>query len=306
MKKILITGASGFVGSHLLDGLVQNKKFEITGISRKIENLTKLETRGIKAIQADLCDYKSMESAMKGIDILINIAAEIRNEDQLENTNINGVENIAKAAEYNGVKKIIHLSSVGVVGAQYQSKIIIITEESKCRPQNNYEITKLRSEEILKQKYKGELIIMRPTNVFGENHPFNALLNLMTRVKNGKPLPCSSMAYVNYVYVKDLTDSIIELIDKKMQEQIFNVGSSMKLTDFFLLLRTKLETGNKVVKIPQTFFTILDLIGINKLQTVSNQAAYCDKKLKKYVSYQYDYDKGIDRVIKFYRNQNLL
>ena len=79
MNKILITGASGFVGQHLLEDISPGD-FEISIMTRDAEKKMRVLPVGCKIIKADLNDRLSLTNALKGIDVLVNTAAEVRNE----------------------------------------------------------------------------------------------------------------------------------------------------------------------------------------------------------------------------------
>jgi nucleoside-diphosphate-sugar epimerase len=306
--KIAITGASGFIGRHLLEDIAPYgyKLFIITrNPEKKISNIPP----GSKIIKADLTDYSSLQKAFEGIDIIVNIAAEVRNESKLTETNILGTENLIKAAAINNVSKIIHISSVGVVGMQYSNTSVIIDESSTCEPKNEYERTKLASEKLLleaHQQNKFGLTILRPTNVYGEHHPFNALLNLVSHVNSGKIIACTNRAVVNYVYVKDLTSLIIKLIIDGNEYGIINAGNACSVELFFQLIAEELKVKEKIIFIPQLLVNFVELFGIKKLRSVSNRVIYSDKKSTALGEYPYGYEKGIARTINYYRQQNLI
>ena len=305
--KILITGASGFIGQHLLEDL-NSSNYSLRIITRNKSKAIKNISKNCEIVEADLTNFQSLLLATQNIDIIINIAAEVRNSEQLEATNITGTKNLVKAATENKVKKIIHLSSVGVVGMQYNSTKISIDETSDCLPKNGYEKTKLESEKILLDacsKHKINLVILRPTNVFGENHPFNALLNLIEHINKNKITICSKSAMVNYLYVKDLTKLMTELINNE-KHGVFNVGESIQLSEFLQTIAQKLNKSSKIIYLPNFIFSFLNSIGLNKLKPVSNGVIYSDNKLKEFYKYPFDIKIGLDRTIDNYKKENLI
>jgi len=301
---ILITGASGFIGQHLLkeEGLADHD----ISIMTRSQNKKDIFPPKNKIVIADLTDYLTLEKAFKNIDIIINIAAEVRNLENLESTNIQGSKNLMKAAIFNGVKKIIHLSSVGVVGMQYSNNEIIIDEDSVCAPNDNYEKTKLKSEEILLKSCSMnniQLSILRPTNVYGENHPFNAVLKLMNHINQDKTMILAKGAKVNYIYVADLTAAIVKLIEMP-QQLILNIGNTTTYKNLILILDEILLKNTKVIILPNVIFKVLNAFGINKLNVISNKVVYDDSKLSLLFTYPFGIKKGMKNTyINFKKNR---
>ncbi|MCW3072809.1 MAG: hypothetical protein JWO44_2699 [Bacteroidetes bacterium] len=308
MLKVLITGASGFVGRHLLDG-IDTTRFEISVITRDLNKKIPLLPAGAKIMQADLNDEASLVKATAGIDVLINTAAEVRNTAQLAETNIEGTKKLIRAILENKVPKLVHLSSVGVVGMQYSSKPVAVDEQAACDPKNEYERTKLESERLLKEaslKYGFQLVILRPTNVFGESHPFNALLNMAQHIASGKPLLQSPGAMVNYVYVKDLTAAILAFADMAAPAGTYNVGEAMSLEDFTALMSTALHKKKNTITVPQFLINFMGMIGLKKFNAVSNKVEYDDSALKNVFGYPYGIKKGVENTIAYYKQEGLL
>ncbi|MCW3102251.1 MAG: NAD-dependent epimerase [Bacteroidetes bacterium] len=307
MLNVLITGASGFVGQHLLDG-IDPSRFQVSVITRDLTKKIPLPA-GVKIMQADLNEEASLVKALAGIDVLINTAAEVRNTARLAETNIEGTKKLIAAMVRNKVPKLIHLSSVGVVGMQYRSRPVAVDEQSACDPKNEYERTKLESERLLKEasvKHGFRLVILRPTNVFGELHPFNALLNMMQHIASGKPLLQSPGAMVNYVYVKDLTAAILAFTDPSARPGTYNVGESMSLDDFTALIAAGLHKKKNTVTVPQFLINFMGMIGLRKFNAVSNKVEYDDSALKSVFRYPYGIKNGLENTIAYYKQKGLL
>lgn len=306
--KILITGASGFVGQHLLED-IDTTKYSIRVMTRNMSKKMRILPPGCELVEADLTDVDSLQKALENIDIVVNIAAEVRDPEKLKVTNINGVQNLIEAAVDNKVKKIIHLSSVGVVGMQYSSDPVVIDEQANCFPKNGYELTKLESEKLLSEahtKYNFQLDIVRPTNVYGEYHPFNALLNLVNHIAQGKPVVSTSTAIVNYVYVKDLTALIIYLLQESSSKGILNVGRSCSLVHFTESVSGNFNKKSRQIYLPQFLINFMNVCGLKKFNAISNKVIYSDEKLESFFKYPYDLKNGIKRTIDYYKTKELI
>lgn len=296
---VVITGATGFVGQHLLDA-IDYSKWNVRIVSRNFNKALWVDDSNCEKCIADLSDEASLLNAFDGQDVIINIAAEIRDPAKMEASNIEGIKNLTRAAKIKGVKHIVHLSSVGVVGMQYSFNTVLVDEHFSCAPKNKYEETKLVSEQLLKDFTADSsisLCILRPTNVIGEHHPFNALLNLSQQLKKGVPALYVKGAMVNYVYVKDLVEEIKRAVDRKTKLAVWNVGSAMYLKDFYGFLGKALQIKIRLVRIPAFVVHLLNLAGINKLNAISNKVEYVPKGS----SINYNLQIGIQNTIRFYK-----
>ena len=307
--KVLITGATGFIGQHLLDEL-KDDPFSIRIISRKQKPELWCTNKNFEIVQADITNKASLEKAFAGIDVVINLAAELQETSKLEATNITGIKNLVELADKNNVKKIIHLSSVGVVGMQYSRNKITVDENSPCHPQNEYERTKLQSETLLNEfgkKSKTEINIIRPTNVFGDHHPRKALLGFFQRIKNGRSFPAASNATVNYVYVKDVAHALRYCLLNNIGNKTFNAGETMPLESFIQASAGALQCKSNTTQMPSLFFQLMNAtgyFGIEKIKTnlrgISNCVEYQDAFMKNKIQYKYGTEKGIANTIKDY------
>lgn len=306
-KNVIITGATGFVGKHLLKFL-DPSKYRFTLITRNPDKLSS-DLQNLSVVYGDLNDVESLKKAFHDQDILINLAAEVRNQELLEQTNVNGTNNLIEAIRSSTIKRVIHLSSVGVVGKVYSSQQLLVKENELPTPQNKYEQTKLKSEELLLDQSEShfELVVLRPTNVFGEMHPFNALNNLFNHIQSGKMMIYTRKAQVNYLYVGDLCQSILWFLEHDGQTGVFQVGNPMGLLELYEKIENKLKVKGKKIAIPGFLVKFAELIGIRKLRTISNQIAYDDSKLKKLIGdYQFGVDTGLDLTIDYFRKKGLL
>ncbi len=306
-KNVIITGATGFVGKHLLQFL-DPVKYRYTLLTRNPDKLPS-DLSECAIVYGDLNDLESLKQAFGDQDILINLAAEVRNQELLEQTNVNGTNNLIEAIKASTIKRVIHLSSVGVVGKVYSPNQWVVSENEIPTPQNKYEQTKLKSEELFldQSNEQFELVVLRPTNVFGEMHPFNALNNLFNHIQSGKTLVFTKKAQVNYVYVGDLCQSIQWFLENEGHPGVFQVGNSMSLRDLYETIEKKLGVKGKKLQIPNFVITFAELIGIHKLRAVSNCIVYDDSKLKKLMgNYQFGLDKGLDLTIDYFRKKGLL
>ena len=118
--KILVTGATGFVGYHVARKLKEKNLGEIFCLARPESEKKFLMELGVKIVEGDLRNPESLEQALEGAEILFHVAADYRlwakNPEELVQSNVQGTKNILEAAKGAGVKKVVYTSSVSAVG----------------------------------------------------------------------------------------------------------------------------------------------------------------------------------------------
>ncbi|MCF7916794.1 MAG: NAD(P)-dependent oxidoreductase [Candidatus Omnitrophica bacterium] len=232
-KTILVTGATGFIGRHLVDRLIQLDNYSIVAISRFSKKAKKLKDENIKAIKADISKWEELKELVKlPIDIIIHCAAavEAKKKKVLDKTNIVGTENICKLGVELGVEKLIYLSSVAVVSGNKQ---VPLTENLPYLATNVYGQSKLEAEKkVLVYRRKGlPVIILRPPMVYGEDEP-HALPNLLKFIKYRMvPLVERGKHKLHLAYVGNVVEAILFALENdQMFEGSFFVADQETLT----------------------------------------------------------------------------
>ena len=212
--KVTMIGASGFVGTRLLNLLKDYpKEYECKNVdllpSHFFNDLT---------VIGDVRDQVSMDKELKGADIVILLAAQHRDDvtpiSLYYDTNVGGMKSTLNAMERNGCKRIIFFSSVAVYGLNKVNP----DEEHPKDPFNHYGKSKWQAEQVLQEWYKTHqdwnINIIRPTVIFGERNRGN-VYNLLKQISSGKFLMVGkgdnkkSMAYVGNIvaFVKYMMDN---------------------------------------------------------------------------------------------------
>jgi nucleoside-diphosphate-sugar epimerase len=184
--KALVTGSTGFIGSHLVEALLE-KKYEVYCFVRENSALRWLKDLDVKLITGAYSDKESFYPAVQGMDYVFHVGAVI---DALEwetfyNTNVLGTVNLLEAcAEKNpAVKKVVFVSSIAATGAAVDKKPL--TEEDECRPVSLYGKSKLEAENAAAGFFDTlPIVILRPTNIFGARqfHLYETLKLLKKRI----------------------------------------------------------------------------------------------------------------------------
>lgn len=212
--KIIMIGASGFVGTRLIDYLmVEPQKYELKNVdllpSYFFNDLT---------IIGDVRKQEQMDEQLKEADVVVLLAAQHRDDvtptSLYYDTNVGGMKVTLNAMEKNGIKRLVFFSSVAVYGLNKKNP----NEEHPADPYNHYGRSKWQAEEVLQEWYKSHpdwnINIIRPTVIFGERNRGN-VYNLLKQISGGKFLMVGkgdnvkSMAYVGNIvaFVKFMIDN---------------------------------------------------------------------------------------------------
>ncbi len=210
--KITLIGASGFVGTRLIELLKQNNYF--------LQNVDKKQSRFHSEITviADVLDKNNLVTLLDNTDVVILLAAEHRDDvtptSLYYDVNVGGMRNTLEAMEANGVKRIIFTSSVAVYGLNKNNP----TETYPADPFNHYGKSKWEAEKVLQEWYKvhpdWNINVIRPTVIFGERNRGN-VYNLLKQISSGRFLMVGkgnnkkSMAYVGNIvaFIKFLIEN---------------------------------------------------------------------------------------------------
>ena len=168
--KTLVTGATGFVGRHLVKALHEQGR-DIRCFVRKTSQTGFLQQLGVELFYGELEDQDSLIKALHDIDILYHAAGEVfaLEEEKYSKVNISGLKNILEACSSGSVKKIIHFSSSSATGPN-QYRDVPVNEDSPCHPITPYGKSKLAGEKIIEEfsiKYNVPAIIIKPPLVYG-------------------------------------------------------------------------------------------------------------------------------------------
>ena len=208
--RILITGASGFIGRNLCASLKQKGYFVRGAVRKNARDVFGVD----EYIQVgDINESTDWQPALAGVDTVIHLAgrAHVMNDklDAFRQVNVFGTERLARMAAKAGVKRFIFISSVGVNGESTEIKSF--TEFDIPNPSGGYAVSKWEAEQVL-LKMAGDsgmgIVILRPSLVYGLDAPGN-FSRLMKLIKKGIPLPLAKVKNQrSFIYVGNLVDAI--------------------------------------------------------------------------------------------------
>lgn len=246
-KKILVTGADGFIGSHLTEALVRRgcnvrafvyyNSFNSWGWldSSPLDIREKIEV-----FAGDIRDPHGVKQAMQGCDVVMHLAALIaipysyHSPDTYVDTNIKGTLNILQAARDLGVEKVVHTSTSEVYGT---ARYIPIDEEHPLQGQSPYSATKIGADQIALSFYRSfnvPVSIIRPFNTYGPRQSARAVIPaIITQIAAGqRELRLGSLHPTrDFNYVDDTVKGFIAIAESdKSLGEVINIGSNYEIS----------------------------------------------------------------------------
>jgi len=178
--KVLITGAGGFIGSHLVDSQLQHGN-DVRAIDLHLDLLRHQAAHPrLKAIRGDITEKHTLQKLVEGTDIVYHLASAhldvSLSDEHYRRVNVDATLSLLEAAKQAGVKRFVHCSSVGVIGDVEQPPA---DETTECHPVNIYERTKLAGERaVLDYAFRTgfPVVVVRPAWVYGPRCPRTAKL----------------------------------------------------------------------------------------------------------------------------------
>lgn len=266
MKKILVTGADGFIGSHLCENLIKNGfKVKALTLYNSFNSWGWLDqskySKKMEIISGDIRDESSALNATKDCDGIVNLAALIAIPYSYEapssyiETNVKGTLNLLNASKRNKIKLFIQISTSEVYGTAQETPI---NENHPLNPQSPYAASKVSSDNLaLSYFYSFNLpvVIARPFNTYGPRQSLRAVIpNLITQLLNDK-----KNIYIgnldttrDFNYIDDTTNGLISIINnyKKCIGETINIGSGYEISikQIYELLSNAMKKKKKLIQ----------------------------------------------------------
>ena len=245
---ILVTGGTGFIGSHLVDTLMARGE-RVRALVRKTSNISHLREIGTELVVGDLRNPDFVDQSMEGCSVVFHIAAapDTAPEKVAHSTNYLGTRNMLEAALKRRVQRFIHCSSVAVLGFADMSPL---DEDSAYSPSpySPYSRTKCEAEKMALDYYRKGLpvTVVRPAQVYGPRSIGTMGLAVKQIQKGFFPLLGGGCALLQPIYVQDLVDAIILAGETdKALGQVYNLA------------------GDEIMSFAQLFVIIADILGVN-------------------------------------------
>ncbi len=313
--KILVTGADGFIGSHLVEKLLQDGH-EVRALSYYNSFnywgwIDDLISDNLEIVSGDIRDFNFCLKITEGVELVYHLAALIAipysyvAPESYIQTNIIGTSNICLASSKNKVARIVHTSTSEVYGT---AKYVPIDELHPLQPQSPYSASKIGADAIALSYYNSlgmPIVIARPFNTYGPRQSARAVIpsiiiqlaNDKKQIKLGDVTPTRDLNFV-----KDTCKGFIDIANtENIDGQVINIGSNFEVTI--------LEVFNKINKLMGANAEIItDEIRLRP----SNSEVFrlwCDnEKIKKLTGYTPDYDleTGLIETIEWFKQEKNL
>ena len=247
MKKMLVTGADGFIGSHLTETLVrQGYNVRALVLYNSFNSWGWLDhcasdVKGkFEVFSGDVRDPHGVKEAMKGCDSVMHLAALIaipysyHSPDTYVDTNIKGTLNILQAAREHGVKRIVHTSTSEVYGTAH---FVPITEEHPLQGQSPYSATKIASDQLAYSFFSSfglPVVIVRPFNTYGPRQSARAVIpTIITQIANGqRQIKLGAISPTrDFNFIDDTVAGFIAAMNSDQGlGEVVNVGSNFEIS----------------------------------------------------------------------------
>ncbi len=316
VRKVLVTGADGFIGSHLVE-LLHATGYDVVALSQynSFNHWGWLEQSAckndIEIISGDIRDPFFCRSITKDVDYIFHLAAliaipysYIAPQSYVE-TNITGTLNICQAALENGVKKVVHTSTSEVYGtAQY----VPIDEKHPLQPQSPYSASKIGADAMamsFHNSFKLPLAIARPFNTYGPRQSARAVIpTIISQIAAGKPqIQLGDLAPTrDFNYVLDTCLGLLQIMESPESiGKTINIGSNQEISIGDLFNKIKNLMGSDVELVTDT----------NRIRPKKSEVfrLWCDnKKINDLIGFKprYTLEKGLQETIKWFTNSQHL
>jgi NAD dependent epimerase/dehydratase len=311
--KILVTGSSGFIGSHLVEYLVK-KKYKVIAFDRynSNNNYGWLENsdykKKIQFILGDIRDYDSVNKAMKGCQSVMHLAALIGipysyiSPTAYIKTNVEGTLNVLESAKNLKLKQVIITSTSEVYGTATKKKL---SENDELKAQSPYAASKIAADQLALSYYRSfglPVKIIRPFNTFGPRQSARAVIPTITTqaLLNNKIKIGNLNATRDFLYVEDLCSAYEKILkSNKLLGEVVNVGVDSEISIKKLIFKI-----SKILKIKLTPVVEKKRVRPQKSEVFRLK---CDNtKIKRTTNWKpkYKIDEGLRKLIEWLKKDN--
>lgn len=317
-KKILVTGADGFIGSHLTEELVKQgykvkafvyyNSFNTWGW---IDSLTEEIKNEIEIFSGDIRDPNGVRTAMEDCDLVFHLAALIaipfsyHSPDSYVDTNIKGTLNVLQAAKLLKTQRILVTSTSEVYGT---AQFVPITEQHPYQGQSPYSASKIGADRLSESFYRSfdlPVTIVRPFNTYGPRQSARAVIpTVITQLQKGyQEIKLGSISPTrDFLYVKDTVNGFIEIAksDNTIGEEI-NIATQTEISigDIAKELIRQINSNAKIISDEQR---------VRPEKSEVNRLFGSNEKLKKLTNWKQNYtlEKGLKETIEWFSQKENL
>lgn len=265
--KVLVTGATGFVGRNLVDYLLAQG----LDVRVLVRNKNKFETKNsnIEVFEGDVTNLESLIKATKNVGGVFHLAGvvgyskEMRAE--MERVNVKGTENVIIAMEKNNIKKLLHFSSVVAVGASFTPSPLNEDSEFNLHHLNlGYFETKLAAEKLVLQAYKDkriEPIIVNPSTIYGYGDATKGSRKFQIKAAQGK-LPIYPPGGVNVIAIEDVCECTYRAWNiGRIGERYILSGENLTLKELFEIIAEEASVSPPKIPLNRSLLLLIGKVG---------------------------------------------
>jgi nucleoside-diphosphate-sugar epimerase len=323
----LVTGATGFTGSHLVRRLAERAEDAIVALVRASSDTTELEALGVECRQTDIRDYDSVRRNFGEPRRVFHVAAAFRTEhadqDEFRRVNVDATRHLLRCAESTGVERFVHCSTVGVQGEIDDPPA---DEEYRFNPGDHYQETKLEGELLARSAAERgvPVSIVRPVGIYGPGD--RRFLKLFRPVSRGRFVMIGNGEVLYHLtYVDDLVEGILLAASRpEAVGEAFTIGGPRytTLNDLVALIAEVVGTRPPRLRIPYAPVHLASVlcerlcrpVGLapplypRRVEFFSKDRAFDISKARRLLGYEprVDLREGLRRTAEWYRSEGLL
>lgn len=259
--KILVTGAAGLLGSHIVRELIANQHHPVC-LVRKSTDTSTLAGLDLTYVYGSIEHKPDVEAAVSGCEAIIHAAAIFahpqNDQKAFEQINVHGTMNLAEAAINSGIRKFIYISTANTIGTGSKSSPSTEVDPFNSKElESHYLNTKLKAEEYLQEQVRKdrlEAVIINPSFMIGpyDSKPSSGRM-IMYGVKS--PLLVVPPGGKNFVHVRDVARVAVEALEKGISgEKYLVTGENYSYAEFFKLLQSETAQRKLMIQVPKNLF----------------------------------------------------
>lgn len=315
MKRILVTGSAGFIGSHLTEYLIK-RGYNVVAFDRYNSNnhYGWLENskykKKIKFILGDIRDYDSVNKAMNDCDSVMHLAALIGipysyvSPTAYIKTNVEGTLNVLESAKNLGIKQIIVTSTSEVYGTAVSKKL---SENDELKAQSPYAASKIAADQLALSYYRSfglPVKIIRPFNTFGPRQSARAVIpTIITQALLKNKIKIGNLNVTrDFLYVEDLCSAYEEVLkSNKLLGEVVNVGVDSEIS-----IKKLIKEISKILNVK--LIPVVDKKRVRPQKSEVFRLKCNNKKIKRITNWKpiYKLDKGLMKLIEWMKEDNNL